>query len=122
MSLQKAFLTIRAAAGDQRGLADQCIHAPKAKASFLANAADLDAAAEELETLTKDGERLDHLEELIRQCPHAEFDYCDDDDERKPLGFSITLEGCSGKEVSVGLTFREAVDEDMKLTAKRNSE
>lgn len=80
--------------------------------SLLTQAMDMDP---------RDGERLNHLEELIRQCPHAEFDYSDDPDEDKPQGYSISVDGCDPSE-SVGASFRECIDEDIKLTHRRNSE
>lgn len=80
-----------------------------------------DDYADELAALREDKARLDHLENLIRQCPHAEFDFSDDPDEDKLQGFSICVDGCDPSEVT-GRTFREALDEDRKLTAHRNSE
>lgn len=75
-TLLTSLAVVRAAAGDQRGLADQCIHAPKAKAQYLRAAADLDEAVKafekaivreealraEVESLKDDKERLDWLE------------------------------------------------------------
>lgn len=45
MSLQKTLYAIKGCAREQRDIADQCVHAPKLKASSLQNAADMDAAA-----------------------------------------------------------------------------
>ncbi len=64
--------------------------------------------------LRADSARLDFLEKLILNCPHAEFDFNDDPDiedqhGKKPLGFRIRVEGCETVDVNA-TSFRECVD------------
>lgn len=44
--------------------------------------------------LNEDKARLNYVGELIRHCPHTEFYWTDDEDDEKPLGFSIENSGC----------------------------
>lgn len=92
--------------------------APEDVVTALEHAAELER---ENITLREDKHRLDHLEDLIRQCPHAVFDFSDDPDEDKHQGFSIEVDGCDPT-LAVGKTLREAIDEDHKFKLSRNSE
>jgi len=58
-----------------------------------------------------DSRRLDYLEKLLRECPHARITFCDDPDEVEPhaLGWGIVVEGCKTSEVYAP-TFREVID------------
>jgi len=49
----------------------------------------------------RDSERIDHLEKLIRHCPHTFFYWNDDKDAEEPVGFSISVEGCERTQVAV---------------------
>jgi hypothetical protein len=61
-----------------------------------------------------DSRRLDHLDELLRNCPHAQITFCDDPDEVEAhaLGWGIRVEGCQTSEVYAP-TFREVIDKDI---------
>lgn len=62
---------------------------------------------------TGDAWRLNHLQELIRNCPHAQITFCDDPNcEGGAVGFMIRVEGCETSE-SCGLTLRDAIDKDI---------
>lgn len=69
--------------------------------------------ADACDAAAKDAARVDHLEELIRNCPHAEFFFSDDGADEKPLGFSIEVDGCEPMSHAAP-TFRAAVDASMK--------
>lgn len=86
-----------------------------AGASLLARLAELEALVAGLE---QDRERLNYVEELIRNCPHAEITFNDDSDMDELLGFIIRVEGCETSE-SVGITFREAIDQDRAAEIER---
>ncbi len=58
-----------------------------------------------------DTRRLDALEKLIKNCPHADFDYNEDEDEG-PVGFTIVVQGCETSSAG-GRTLRDAVDDEM---------
>jgi hypothetical protein len=61
----------------------------------------------------RDSKRIDYLEELIRNCPHAQITFCDDPDcEEGALGFMIRVEGCRTSEVCAP-TLREVIDKDI---------
>lgn len=62
-------------------------------------------------TLPKeDTERMDSLQELIRNCPHTEITFSDDpDNEEGACGFMIRVQGCELLEVCAP-TLREVID------------
>jgi hypothetical protein len=65
--------------------------------------------------------RVEHLQELIRHCPHTRFGFNDDEDAESPIGFSITTEGCETI-CHCGDTFAEAVDASIAYEATMQSE
>lgn len=63
--------------------------------------------------LPTDTELLNHLQELISECPHAEIVHnLDEDHEEFPLGWTIRIVGCEASHVTAP-TFREAIAADM---------
>lgn len=46
------------------------------------------------ESVERDGQRLSFLEDVLKNCPHAELTYNDDPDEG-PVGWSLVIEGCT---------------------------
>lgn len=76
----------------------------------------LDEAESALAEARKDSAIVDHLERLIKACPHTRFHWTDDADEEMPLGFSVTIEGCETSQVS-GTTFRECMQAEMAIDA-----
>lgn len=65
----------------------------------------------------RDSRRLAHLEQLFRNCPHAEITFCDDPDEveEHALGWCIRVIGCQTSEVFAP-TFGEVIDKDILAT------
>lgn len=65
-----------------------------------------------------DKERLNHLELLLKHCPHAEITWADPE-EPDPLtdlsGFYIMVQGCRTS-IAAGATLRAAIDEDIRCT------
>jgi hypothetical protein len=70
----------------------------------------------EIASVLEDGKRLAWLEETIRHCPHAKFNFSDDEADDALPGFSIIIDGCDPLGAS-GPTLREAIDAARKETA-----
>jgi hypothetical protein len=87
------------------------------------------AKENELAELRRDKERICHIEELLKMCPHAIISYnddpdieCDDSpDGLMPLGFRIAVSGCEAS-CFVGQDLRESIDKSIDSARRQEKD